>query len=328
MLHHISKLPQNQKFVLGFSGGVDSSALFFLLLDYGVRFDLAIVNYGVREESELEVLYAQNLAKRYDKQIFILQAKKIERNFEANARKIRYEFFGQILQKSDYAGVILAHQLDDKLEWFLMQFSKGAGLNTLLGFTFCEKYQGFTIFRPLLEVSKKELYQFCQKRRIQYFEDSSNQNERFLRNQVRKISSFLMKNISGINASFQYLQEQKEVLYPKTEIEIFEEIVFFRKNTTSRDLHIIDLEFKRLGYVLSSKQKLEIVRCKFSCEIKDILIETNDSKIFIAPKIPCVMSKEFRDLARRSKFPKRLRQILYLSMQKGRDLDEIRKLLR
>lgn len=326
MIHHISDLPKDSHFLLGFSGGVDSSALFFLLLESNVSFDVAIVDYAVREESRLEVDYAQKLAMQYGKKIHILQAPKIKSNFEASARKIRYEFFGQLIETYQYKGVILAHQLNDRLEWFLMQFSRGAGLNTMLGFGFCERVYGFDVFRPLLEVSKEELYRFCQNKKIQYFEDLSNQDEEFLRNRFRKLSAFLMQNSGGIRSSFAYLEKEKQMLYPKAGIDHLGELRAFEREGENKDLHTLDLECKKLGYVLSSKQRQEIKRCGFSCEIAHLMIECNERRIFIAPKVQCFkMDKSYRDWARRLKIPKRLRGLVHTIWAEGNRELEIKR---
>ena len=311
MTHQILELPKGKKFLLGFSGGADSSALFFLLIDYGIEFDLAIVDYGTREESKEEVAYAQELARLHHKEIYIFETPKIEKNFEACARKIRYEFFGEIIRERGYRGVILAHQLNDKIEWFLMQFQKGAGLNTLLGFTFCERFQDFDVFRPLLKVSKEEIYRFCRERNITFFEDLSNQDEHFLRNRIRKLSSFLAKNPKTIQASFEYLQKEKEILYPLVKIKNFGGVRAFKRRGEREDLHSLDLECKKMGYVLSSKQKKEIVRCGFSCQIDIFVIDCNENNIFLAQRVEVEMSREFRDFARRQKIPKRIRSVLY-----------------
>ena len=62
---------RNQKNLLAFSAGVDSSALFFLLLEQSIPFDIAIVNYNLRVQSKDEVFYAKNLASKYKKNIFL-----------------------------------------------------------------------------------------------------------------------------------------------------------------------------------------------------------------------------------------------------------------
>ncbi|MBF7043653.1 tRNA lysidine(34) synthetase TilS, partial [Campylobacter volucris] len=106
-------------------------------------------------------------------------------NFEANARVVRYEFFDEICLKYGYKNLILAHNLNDKFEWFLMQFSKGAGLFELLGFKDIEKRKNFTIVRPLIETSKKEILKFLDDKKIKYFHDESNDNEKYFRNHIR-----------------------------------------------------------------------------------------------------------------------------------------------
>lgn len=318
MKRYISKLPKNKKFLLGFSGGVDSSALFFLLLESKVEFDLCIVDYALREQSVLEVGYAKQLAEQYQKKIHILKSPKLSGNFESQARKIRYEFFGSLIRENRYEGLILAHQLNDRLEWFLMQFLKGAGLNTLLGFNKVEKFHDFWVFRPLLEVSKQELYAFCQERSIVYFEDSSNQDERFLRNKIRKLTSFLDSYSKGVLQSFEFLQSQKDCLFPEIDVLTLDCVRAFFKKSESQNLHFLDLEAKKMGYVFSRKQKEEILRCHFSCEIADLIIESDERRIFIAPKIEIVMSSQYRDFARKNKIPRRLRKVIFFSLSQSK----------
>ncbi|HFU2366115.1 TPA: tRNA lysidine(34) synthetase TilS, partial [Campylobacter lari] len=140
-------LLKNKKNLLAFSHGSDSSALFFMLLNKNIDFDLALINYKTRKNSDKEEQSAKELAKKYNKKIFVKIATKIEKNFEANARAVRYEFFDEICKKYKYENLILAHNLNDKFEWFLMQFSKGAGLVELLGFKAVEKKENFIIVR-------------------------------------------------------------------------------------------------------------------------------------------------------------------------------------
>ena len=60
-----------KKNLLAFSAGIDSSALFFLLIENNIPFDIAIVNYNMRNQSKDEVIYAKQLATKYKKQIFL-----------------------------------------------------------------------------------------------------------------------------------------------------------------------------------------------------------------------------------------------------------------
>ena len=64
------KTLKQTKNLLAFSGGGDSVALFFLLLQNDIEFDIAIVDYGVREQSILEVEYAKELAATHNKKCY------------------------------------------------------------------------------------------------------------------------------------------------------------------------------------------------------------------------------------------------------------------
>ncbi len=141
---------KNQKNLLAFSAGVDSVALFFLLLEQNISFDIAIVDYNLRAQSKDEISYAKELALKYNKTIFIKDVNlENNSNFEKIARDIRYSFFKEIILNEKYENLITAHQLNDKLEWFLMQLSKGAGLVELIGFNEFEQKENYKIYKPL-----------------------------------------------------------------------------------------------------------------------------------------------------------------------------------
>jgi len=181
-------LPPTSKSLLAFSAGIDSTALFFILLENDVNFDIAIVDYNLREQSKEEVAYAKELAKKYGKKIFLKSVSLPRSNFEAKARRIRYEFFEKIIKKEGYDNLLTAHQLDDKLEWFFMQLSKGAGTVELLGLEKREKREFYTLIRPLLNYTKEELLNYLHKHNIKYFVDSSNKD-------INIKETFLDKNI-------------------------------------------------------------------------------------------------------------------------------------
>ena len=84
------------KNLLAFSGGVDSSALFFILLANDIKFDIAIVDYQLREQSKSEIKYAKELTKRYGKILYHKKANVPQNNFEHNARIFRYDFLKKL----------------------------------------------------------------------------------------------------------------------------------------------------------------------------------------------------------------------------------------
>ncbi|EAL7925517.1 tRNA lysidine(34) synthetase TilS, partial [Campylobacter coli] len=146
----ILALLKRGKNLLAFSYGSDSSVLFYLLMQEKIDFDLVMINYKTRKNSDLEELKAKELALKFHKKIFIKIAPVIKGNFEKEARDFRYDFFEKICLEQNYSNLILAHHLNDQLEWFLMQLSRGAGLAEILGMQECEKRSNYTLLRPLL----------------------------------------------------------------------------------------------------------------------------------------------------------------------------------
>ena len=78
---------KNKKNLLAFSGGADSTSLFFLLIKHNIKFDIAIVNYNQRAQSIEEVAYAKELASKYNLECHTLLAPAIDKNFESKARE-------------------------------------------------------------------------------------------------------------------------------------------------------------------------------------------------------------------------------------------------
>ncbi len=304
-----------KKNLLAFSAGVDSTALFFLLLERNIPFDIAIVNYNTREESKQEVAYAVKLALKYKKQCFIRSVELETSNFEFTARKVRYDFFEELIEEYEYETLLTAHQLNDKLEWFLMQLSKGSGLVELLGLNETLQKDTYTIYRPLINTSKKELEEFLKQNNHHYFYDESNSSLEYRRNYFREnfSNTFLQEFQSGIQKSFEYLQNdlnslnvQNMPIYKQKELEVF-------KNSGDDNLNIrtIDINLKKRGYLLTKLQRDEILKQK-ECVIDSFAICITQTRIFIAPYIKEVsMSKDFKELCRVSKIPKKIRPYLF-----------------
>ncbi|PAF54529.1 tRNA lysidine(34) synthetase TilS [Helicobacter sp. 13S00482-2] len=318
---------QDHKNLLGFSAGVDSVSMFFSLLELGIEFDVSIVNYGTREASDEESEYAQDLCRKYHKRCFVLKAPRIESNFECEARKIRFDFFEDIIVKNNYDNLILAHHLNDKLEWFLMQLAKGSGLNTILGFDGIEQRERYKIIRPFINITKSEIYEYCSK--YKFYEDSTNEDSRYKRNEFRYTYSnkMIKKYSKGISKSFEYLTQERKMLYKEREILYFGDIVYFQKCSPYQDIDEIDKIIKKMGYVISSNQRKEILRTGFSCEIATkYIVENNENYLFVSKiYIPhFILPKKFKDIARKNAIPRRIRSKIYEYMhQKNMTFDEM-----
>lgn len=302
------------KNLLGFSGGVDSVAMFFSLLEVEVDFDVAIVNYRTRETSDEESLYAQDLCEKYNKRCFTLKAPKIHSNFECEARNIRYRFFEEIITQGHYGSLILAHHLNDKLEWFLMQLTKGAGLNSILGFEGVQIREGYEIIRPFINITKTEIYEYASK--YKFYEDITNEDKSYKRNEFRLCYSndLIKKYAKGISKSFEYLHREKQSLYKQKEIFHLGGILYFELDEIQSNLYIIDKCLKKMGYVLSYAQREEIVRTDFCCEIAGkYIIEKNQNYLFVSKihTIKVSLPKQFKEISRKIGIPSKIRVQIY-----------------
>ncbi|MBU1658649.1 tRNA lysidine(34) synthetase TilS [bacterium] len=311
----LSKL-KDKKNLLAFSGGADSTALFFLLLKNKIHFDIAIVNYGIREQSKKEVQYAKQLASTHNLQCHLLNAPKIDKNFESSAREIRYNFFEELIIAHGYENLITAHHLGDRFEWMLMQFCKGAGCAEIAGMQEEQKRGFYTLIRPLLKLDKKELLHFLHSQNKHYFEDETNLDEDIKRNSFRHNYSIplLDKYLSGIKKSFDYLDEDKESLIQEIEIKSIHAFAYFKRSKNQRtDIFTIDKYLKSKFHMPTAKER-ELLKTKDTCILgRKFVVNQNTQYVFIMPFLHenLHMPKEFKEECRVLKIEPKLRAYLY-----------------
>ena len=292
--------------LLAFSHGVDSTALFYILDEAGVKFDLAIVDYNVRAQSKDEIASARQLATKFNKQIYVKSVRLGESNFEHEARAARYDFFAEICREHGYENLILAHQFDDKFEWFLMQLGRGAGLSELLGMQELEAREDYVIARPLLGVRKRELERFLQGRNLKYFTDETNLTDRFKRGFIRaKFSEpFLDEYFSGVKKSFEFLAADALNLTPGISNPA-PKIYLVKRG--ANEIRGVDLACKRLGLVLSAAQRNECTRClekDVGCALGGkVAVGASEKFILVTPYIKAAMEKKFKEACRRLAIP-------------------------
>ena len=314
MLSIDTTLLQSKKNLLAFSAGVDSSALFFLLIQHNIPFDIAIVDYAVREQSKKEIEHAQMLAKQYNLQCFTADAPKFESHFEANARNFRYDFFETLIKEHGYNNLLTAHQLNDQLEWLLMRLTRGAGVSELLGLEPVSPRKNYTLIRPLLDYSKAELHTYLETNRYPYFIDESNRDEKYERNRFRKTFSdpLLAHYKEGIKRTFHYLREDKAHIKSEFEtIWVEKALHIVHLGDARARVRAADLTLKQLGYLLSAAQRKEI-EIHTSLVVGGVwAVAVHDNLLYIAPYLTTEMPKKFKERCRREKIPAKIRAYLY-----------------
>lgn len=305
-----------KKLLLAFSGGADSTALFFTLIEHKIAFDIAIVHYGLREQANEEVAFAQKLAQEYSLTCHLFNAPSIEKNFEYEARTLRYRFFEELINENHYDCLLTAHHLQDRLEWMLMQLCKGAGAPELLGMQESEHREKYVLLRPLIHTSKDEILNYLRENKFHWFHDESNDDLSYKRNYFRhKIANELLKdNIEGIKQSFKYLEEDISSLIKEVQVHQAEELSLFISSGDKRsDIFHIDKVLKYKGYMLSAQQRQDL---KTEDEIiagRKFLVVLHEGIYYIAPYIKEVMDKDFKEECREIGVPNKLRPYLFSS---------------
>ena len=221
---------ENKKWLIGASGGPDSMALVKICLDKKINFAIAHVNYHHRKEAEEEEEYITSFAKKHHIPIYVLNGQfTYSGNFEAEARRYRYNFFKEIVEKDNYDGVLVAHHKDDLLETYLMQKEKHLIPETY-GLAEEIDYEGIRVCRPLLSYAKKDLENICKDAGIKYYIDCTNNDITLARNYIRheilarmseEEKEDLLKEIQDKNKHMDMIREKVEklIVYDKVSLQ-------------------------------------------------------------------------------------------------------------
>lgn len=170
------------------SGGLDSTVLAHLAKAGGLDFVLAHCNFRLRgSESDgdedfvrglAEALGVRFLSKAFDTAVW---AEKRRISIQMAARELRYSWFDRVMEEQDLHYVLTAHHADDDLETFLLNLSRGTGIEGLMGIPVVNG----RVVRPLLAFSREELLAHATGKNISWREDSSNGDQKYLRNRIR-----------------------------------------------------------------------------------------------------------------------------------------------
>ena len=178
---------KSTKIYVACSGGLDSTVLAFILKK--LNFDVTVlhVNYQLRgEDSELDAKSLESFCTQsqipfFKKVVALAEQLKAGGNLQELARKVRYNWFDEVLKNSDDAIIALAHHRNDQVETFLMNLSRKSGVLGLA--CMLEEYNRF--IRPLLKFSKKEIELYATDKAINWREDKSNKSNKYRRNFLR-----------------------------------------------------------------------------------------------------------------------------------------------
>ena len=177
-----------QKLAVAVSGGVDSVCLLCWLADMGLHPIALHVNHGLRDVAEAEAQYVQDLcaARGIECHVFEWTGEKPTTGLEAAARTARYKMMTDFCRENNVDALLVAHQADDQIETFLMNLGRGSGLSGLAAMRPISVRDGVKIVRPLLNVWRHELKQYCDANGIKYCTDAMNSDIKYTRVRIRQ----------------------------------------------------------------------------------------------------------------------------------------------
>jgi tRNA(Ile)-lysidine synthase len=192
-----------KKIAVAVSGGSDSLALTLLLKEFcatkKIKLFAISVDHKMRQNSSKELLELGKILQqqKISHQILEVETQKIpQKNIEANLRQARYNLLYEFCLKNKIGFLFLGHQLDDVAENFLIRLFRGSGLDGLSTISEISQHKKIKLVRPFLDFNKSDLKDFLTAQKIEWFEDESNADEKFLRNKIRNFfSTFEEKNL-------------------------------------------------------------------------------------------------------------------------------------
>ena len=251
--HIESDLPflKKAKLLVAFSGGIDSTVLAHLLHSLKYNISLAHCNFMLRgSESDDDENFATTFANNLKIECFTQQlettkyAKKNKLSVQMAARELRYHWFAELRKRFQFNYLLTAHHADDNIETFFINLLRGSGLKGLSGIPEINQ----SVVRPLLPFSRQEIKEYALKNKLQWCEDSSNEDTKYLRNKIRHeiipklaeidsdFASSILITINNLSQSQSLIDEQiaeleKKIIVAKNKNELHISIANLKKET-------------------------------------------------------------------------------------------------
>ncbi|NDI37051.1 tRNA lysidine(34) synthetase TilS [Chengkuizengella sediminis] len=260
-----------EKIIVALSGGPDSMAMLHILHTLSSKWNFKLIavhiNHQFRgiEADQEEMLVHQwcndlqvpcEIGK-IDVPAYIEQTGK---NAQAAAREKRYEFLFQIAEQYGSRKITLAHHADDQAETILMRLIRGTGPEGLTGISMRRMENKMQLIRPLLRIYKSEILTYCHQNHLKFTQDSSNQQKKYFRNEIRLdvipyLKQYNQKLEKSLNRLSEMMTEEQSYLEQETN-RYFKEIIkknnngFYFSRKTFISLHIA-LQRRLIKLILS-----------------------------------------------------------------------------
>lgn len=302
---------KDKKLFIAVSGGIDSIVLVDLL--YKLNYEIAVLhcNFSLRDaESDVDEAFVKSFCKERNIEVIVQKfdtkqfASDYKLSIQVAARKLRYDWFYEQLEKRSFDFILTAHHLNDSLETFLINFSRGTGLDGLTGIP----TQNDKIIRPLLPFSREEIEVYAKENKIQWREDSSNSSDKYLRNKLRHDVIPILKEVqpnllSSFENTVKHLQQAQSLVNDASRI-IYKEVVTEDDNSIKINLSkLIQLTnyqaylfqwLKEFGFV-AWNDIYDLVSAQSGKKVlsPDFILLKDRDFFILSPKIDTEINQEF-----------------------------------
>ena len=310
-------IQDGDKIVLGVSGGPDSICMLDMMRELkeekNINFEIYVahVNHMIREEAIEDEKYVQNYCLKHNIKFFVkrVDVQKIANDkkigTEEAGRKVRYDFFEEVLQKTGSNKIAIAHNKNDKIETIIMHLLRGSGLSGLKGI---EPIRDNKYIRPLIECERQEIEQYCEDRKLQPRIDKTNFENEYTRNKIRNIvipyikkefNPNIIQTLSRLSEvatdESNYIDLQTQKIYNKLLIEKSDKQIILKLKEFNQQENVIQkrLVLKTIKELNGSTDRIEKIHIediiklctnnignKYLTPNKNLKILVKDKKIF------------------------------------------------
>ncbi len=274
------------KLLVAVSGGLDSVVLAHLCKMADLNISLAHCNFNLRgEESEADADFVLQLAENLEVDVYIenfdteVFAKEQSLSTQMAARELRYEWFFKLAKQLNFDFILTAHHADDNLETFLINLTRGSGLDGLIGIPEMNDH----VVRPLLAFSREDLEAYAKKVKIEWREDSSNASNKYLRNKLRHDIIPALKEINS--QVLQNFQKTVSHLHESRDI-INDAMARIRKEVVSEEGALLRINIDKLNKLSNPKAYLYnlLKECHFPewNDVANLLKSQSGKQVFSA----------------------------------------------
>ena len=249
-----SLLKDNDKVVVGLSGGPDSMCLLDILLSLNKKIEIicAHINHNIRKESAEEEKFVKDYCskRKVIHETTTFDKKSPNKDYtEQELREKRYIFFEKIIKKHHAKYLFTAHHGDDLIETILMRISRGSNLKGYTGFQIETPKDGYSIIKPLIFVSKDEINKYNEENNIPSVKDHTNDEDNYTRNRYRhNILPFLKNENKNIHLKYLKFSRELSKYYNYVSKEVEKEI------NKRYNKGVLDIsEFTRLDELIQTK---------------------------------------------------------------------------